>query len=146
MWQMEYTQGFNPRVKYSASPPLSLGFKSECEYFDVYVKRYPEGYQIDFFKRNIIKGIDIKEISAPAEGDPGINSLIKGFIYRVSFESFDYSLLENIGAVETGRGYFILEVRKENGNIKNPAKLIGQGMYEIEKLKCIWEEKENESE
>ena len=34
-----YTQGFNPRIKASFSPALSVGFESETEFVEIVLKR-----------------------------------------------------------------------------------------------------------
>lgn len=141
-WPFKFTQGFNPRVKMSSAPPLSLGFYSDVEYLDVTLRNPVKKYQIEKFKNSTIKGLNIEHVRILLPEEPAINEELNGFRYLIEFRNSDtnpVTTLENI--VEKGKGYIILDIYKKNGGFRNPKKLLGKGNYKIKKIKCIWNKK-----
>ena len=130
---VKFTAGYNPKIKLSSSPPLKLGFLSEAEYIDVMLVCRPMGYQIEALKKNCIEGIVIKEVMLLSADSPAINEIIQGFRYRMEGGNFNGNL-ENL--VSKGVDFVVIDVYKKNGNIPNPAKIIGEGDYKVKKIDC----------
>lgn len=154
-WPLKFTAGFNPRIKLSFTPSLRLGFTSDTEYVDVALIRPLEQYQIEKFRRSTVEGIKIKNVWILHPEEPGINEKLTGFRYMVRFmqpgkdtcrtgvSPVNASRLPDEGIeniVERGDDYIVLDVLKKNGGFKNPLKILGEGKYEIKKIKCHWKE------
>jgi radical SAM-linked protein len=141
-WPLEFTRGFSPRIKLSATPPLSLGFCSEAEYLDVETVSILRDYHIREFKNRTIKGIMVKEVEILSKDEPPINELVKGFRYRIGFKEKPEMHCENI--IESGEDYIVIDIYKQGGNIVNPRKIIPQGDYRITKLECLRHRKQGD--
>ena len=138
-WPLKFTCGFNPRIKLSFTPSLSLGFSSEAEYIDVALNCPLEEYQIERFNNSSIQGIRIKDVQILSGDEPGINEKLKGFRYMVEFLQGNIEETEELkNVVERGKNYIILDVLKKNGGFRNPVKLLGAGEFKIKKIKCLW--------
>jgi radical SAM-linked protein len=146
-WPLKFTLGYNPRVKLSCLPPLSLGFTSEAEYMDVSLMNRMADYQVKKFIESTIKGIIVDEVRHLNYEECGINEKVLGFRYRIGLPGSEisrYEKMENV--VETGKDFIILEVFKKNGNFRNPLKLLGPGKFKVKKIAAIFDEAENEAE
>ncbi|MFC2061983.1 TIGR03936 family radical SAM-associated protein [Elusimicrobiota bacterium] len=145
-WPLKFTQGFNPRIKFSHGPPLSLGFFSNAEYMDVFLEKPLEGYQIEKFKKSTIEGLIIEYVEIHSNGELPINKKLKGFRFLVESEKGEeIRVLNTENIVEKGKERIIFDIYKENGSFKNPGKQLEDGKYRFTKINCIWKEK-NEKE
>lgn len=140
-WPLEFTRGFNPRIKLSSSPPLSLGFSSECEYIDVSLRTGLSTYRMGLFSRSLIEGITVRDIYPLPAGDPGINNLISGYRYLVE----DCGEEPDSGEFSGGRVFrdgdeYYLDLFKTGGNIPNPAKVFPGTARGFRKIKTFMED------
>ncbi|MEJ2052533.1 MAG: TIGR03960 family B12-binding radical SAM protein [Calditrichaceae bacterium] len=81
-----YSEGFNPRPKFSFAPPLSLGYSSESEYMDVEIKQGFSGELKEKLNAHLPEGIfinNIKEISGSIES---LNEAIKYADYEIQIQ------------------------------------------------------------
>ncbi|MEA3506074.1 MAG: TIGR03936 family radical SAM-associated protein [Elusimicrobiota bacterium] len=140
-WQFEFTAGFNPAVKYSSTPALSLGFLSEAEYIDLWLKENLKDFKKDIFKTSLADGLEVNRINALSPDAETINEEVRGFRYEVA--SKDGSQVQfvkkkkAVKLVKRGEDYIIVDTFKRGGGIGNPRKNIGEGNYRIKKLSCI---------
>ncbi len=85
-----YTEGFNPRIKASFSPPLSLGFSSDVEFMELFLN---ETVAVDKLKGSLQKelpeGMIIKSVEEIAVKSKSLNNAIEAAGYRFSFEGFN---------------------------------------------------------
>ncbi len=85
-----YTEGFNPRIKASFSPSLSLGFTSDAEFLELFLN---ETVKTDRLKRSLQKelpdGITIKNVEEIALKNKSLNNAIKSVQYQFSFKNFN---------------------------------------------------------
>jgi radical SAM-linked protein len=140
-WPVKFSCGFNPRMKVSFTPPLSLGFKSDSEYVDVELSKHLEEYQIERFKDSMIKGIniiDVKELNTKRV--VGINEKLEGFSYEIEILQEDITKISGEFKIiaEGEKNYIFMDVFKESGGFKNPLKILGEGEYRVKKSKCHW--------
>lgn len=142
-WPLKFTSGYNPRIKLTSLSPLSLGFYSEAEYIDVYLKFYPGDYQLKQFKENTVRGLKIKNIKILSSDRKGINKKIKGARYRLKVSDGlpeKYSNLEQVKKISPG--ILMLDIPKVSGGIKNPRKYIPEKFLKrVVRLECIWNKK-----
>jgi radical SAM-linked protein len=138
-WPLKLSSGYNPRVKMSFTPSLSLGYSSNAEYIDVTLKCELNDSQIEHFKGSLVAGVNVEYVCALRPSEPGLNEHLAGFRYRVDLEEHKNVLENTLGnIIERGKNYIILDVFKENGGFKNPKKILGEGRYKITKIKCHW--------
>ncbi len=134
---LKFTQGYNPRIKLSSTPPLKLGYESFCEYIDIELISPPAKYQIDKFKRSLIEGINIKKIEVSDDSLLPINAEIKGFRYKIEFKGLSSLNLKVDNIVKMENNFIIVDIFKKDGNIPNPKKIIGDGDYKVTKINCL---------
>ncbi len=79
---LHYTEGFNPRVKASFSPPLPLGFSSEAEFLELSLNRKikPEGLK-DSLQVELPGGIVLKIVEEIPVGGKSLCGSIKAVEY-----------------------------------------------------------------
>lgn len=79
---LHYTEGFNPRVKASFSPPLPLGFSSEAEFLELSLSRKikPEGLK-DSLQGELPEGIVLKAVEEIPVGGKSLCGSIKSVEY-----------------------------------------------------------------
>ncbi len=143
-WPLKFTSGYNPRIKLTSMSPLSLGFYSEAEFIDIYLKFFPGDYQIEKFKKSTVKGLKIKQVKIMPAGRKGINKEIQGFRYLIQVNKklpSKYLKLDKIK--EESPGNLLLDIPKISGGIKNPRKYIPKKfLRKVVRLECIWNKKD----
>ena len=84
-----YTQGFNPRIKCSFSPALSLGFESEAEYIELYLdKKIDISSSVEKLQKELPEGLTVHNMEKlPLLGKPS-NVKIKAVAYRANLQQF----------------------------------------------------------
>ncbi|GEM_PF-3467516 len=140
-WPVVLTRGFNPRIKLSTSPPLSLGFSSDTEFIDVSLQRHPGKYRRDILCSEMISGFKILEIRFLSEEDKEINSLIEGFFFSIKGENLPEKKIDD-AEFEIKKDEMRMKVYKKGGNIRNPVKLLGGGDFKVKKLYAFDAEEE----
>lgn len=140
-WPLEFTRGFNPRIKLSSGPPLSLGISSTGEYLDIYLRDKMTPYRGGLLKDKLTAGLKIISVDYILEEDPGINALIQGFVYQITdMKGYSISELFKEGIVYEKNGKFFVLSRKESGNIPNPAKVTGVKDLGYRKIETLFRE------
>ena len=70
-------QGYKRKIKFSASPALSLGLESECEYIDVkLIKDYPDGVILSQFQKHFPPGLKVEKIEIFLSKPPAIRQIL----------------------------------------------------------------------
>lgn len=95
---VEYSKGFNPRIKISFALPLGVGVTSDSEYFDLELK---EKMNIDMFvgELNSVLPKGFKAISAfyPEDLKKSLMSLVKEAIYEIIIrDEIDFSKINSL--------------------------------------------------
>jgi len=124
-WPMEFTRGFNPRIKLSSGPPLSLGISSDSEYLDVALKEKMSFFRTELLKEKLVEGVKVLSIEEIDGDDPGVNALIGGFEYRVTGKVTEREVPSSRCTLSEENGEIIVRVMKTGGNIPNPSKVSG---------------------
>jgi radical SAM-linked protein len=123
--EVEFTQGYNPKVKFEFGPALPVGFESDCEYFNMFPK---EKYDIKKLQdvlnsRNLpnLEITDIKDVE-----NRKLSRTIDGFKFRIKLSKKDSENnfesirnLINIDSLETGeflKKGFIINIDKLSEN------------------------------
>ncbi len=84
-----YTQGFNPRIKCSFSPALSLGFESEAEYIELYLdKKIDISSSIGNLQKELPEGLTVHNMEKLPLLGKSNNIKIKAVAYRVNLQQF----------------------------------------------------------
>ncbi len=117
---IRYSEGFNPRPKFSFSAPLTLGISSESEYMDIEVKENFNGDLKELFNTYLPEGIqitDVKEIFPPVES---LDNAIQFAEYEVELpdRSVNHSEFEKELKSFLKREDIIVE-RKTKGKIRS---------------------------
>lgn len=82
---LAYSHGFNPRPKMTLASALPLGFTSECEIIDIWLKEEQDLQHITMeITRALPPGIRINEIIGIDEHAPKPQSLLESAIYHVT--------------------------------------------------------------
>lgn len=95
---VEYSKGFNPRIKISFALPLGVGVTSDSEYFDLELK---DKMNIDMFigELNSVLPKGFKAISAfyPEDLKKSLMSLVKEAIYEIKIrDEIDFSKISDL--------------------------------------------------
>jgi len=86
---VSYTQGFNPRIKCSFSPALTLGFESEAEYIELYLdKKIDISSSIDNIQKNLPEGLTVHDIKRLPLFGKSSNGKIRAVAYRINLQQF----------------------------------------------------------
>ena len=86
---VSYTQGFNPRIKCSFSPALTLGFESEAEYIELYLdKKIDISSSIDNIQKNLLEGLTVHDIKRLPLFGKSSNGKIRAVAYRINLQQF----------------------------------------------------------
>ncbi|NLB35364.1 MAG: DUF2344 domain-containing protein [Elusimicrobia bacterium] len=137
-WPLEFTRGFNPRIKLSSGPPLSLGVSSNAEYLDVALRRRMSAYRSGLLKEKLIEGLEVVDISEIEKDDPGINTIISGFDYQVIGEVLEKNPPFSKCSLREKDGEIFVRVMKVDGNIANPSKVSGLKGCSYKKIKTLF--------
>jgi radical SAM family uncharacterized protein/radical SAM-linked protein len=78
-----YSQGFNPSMKVSFGPPLSLGFTSETEFVDITLEVNVMPYMLDSLKRVMPPGFDIVESRIVLGAGASLSSMLNRVVYTI---------------------------------------------------------------
>jgi radical SAM-linked protein len=83
---VEFTNGYNPKVKFEFGPALPVGFESDHEYFNFYPKNH---YECDELMRILnsknIDNLEIKEVKEVENRK--LSRTIDGFVFDLSLSS-----------------------------------------------------------
>lgn len=149
-----YTEGFNPRQKISFGPPLPMGFTSDCELLDLYLK---EKYDLEKIKDSLNsvlpQQIIIKDIFEIPINTPSLTSEIKFAVYTTRVKEDISSAIKKILSINeiiSKRGSKSVNIRQmikdisQKGNI---LKLVVQcdnfGSLKGNEIKELFENLEN---
>lgn len=81
---LAYTEGYNPRVKMSFGQPLPLGFVSQAEYLELYLKQLlPTSRLFDRLAAATLPSLPVLEVTAWPAHWPSIMAAAKQLTYRV---------------------------------------------------------------
>jgi radical SAM family uncharacterized protein/radical SAM-linked protein len=80
---VQYSQGFNPTMKLSYSPPLPLGFTSEAEYLDIVLDANLLPYMVDDIRRTLPEGLVIHDARVVLGQGGSLSALINRVEYTV---------------------------------------------------------------
>lgn len=80
---VQYSQGFNPTMKLSYSPPLPLGFTSEAEYLDIVLDANLLPYMVDDIRRALPEGLVIHDAKVVFGQGGSLSALINRVEYTV---------------------------------------------------------------
>lgn len=100
-----YSEGFSPRPRLSAGPPLALGWTSDAEWIDLELAGdWTAGRLrnvLDVLNESSAPGIRFAEAMIMPRGTESLNAVVESSQYHVHFPSppFDYSFGELEGAV-----------------------------------------------
>lgn len=82
---VEYSKGFNPRIKISFALPLGVGVTSDSEYFDL---ELTEKMNVDMFLAELNsvlpKGFSVVEAFYPDDTKKSLMSLVKEAVYEIT--------------------------------------------------------------
>jgi radical SAM family uncharacterized protein/radical SAM-linked protein len=81
-----YSEGFNPRPKFSFGPALSLGQSSEAEFFDAELYQNLTQESINQINRFLPDGMMILSIKPLTDNAPALSKSINAFEYRVGLQ------------------------------------------------------------
>ncbi len=100
---LQFTEGFNRRVKVEMGFPLSVGMVGEDEYFDFYLSKRIDKEGILYSLRKAFEGIifvkSIKEVPYDAPAITSMNAILVHFVYGISQNASEEdaeSAIENI--------------------------------------------------
>ncbi len=115
--QLVYTQGFNPHPKMSAGPPLTFGFTSLAEYFDIHLYRNREANIPFLLNRKLPDGLKIENAKTLFGKSDSLNSVINRAEYLIQLDNtFDQSYLNQMIAEYLERTEIIIERQKKGMN------------------------------
>jgi len=105
---VEFTQGYNPKVKFEFGPALPVGFESDCEYFNMYPKeKYDVKKLQDILNSRSLPNLEIKDIKDVENRK--LSRTIDGFKFKIKISKKDNEIniesikkLINISHLETG--------------------------------------------
>ncbi len=95
---LEYSKGFNPRIKISFALPLGVGVTSNSEYFDL---ELTEKMNIDLFLAELNsvlpKGFKVLEAFYPEDTKNSLMSLVKEAVYEITiYDNIDFEKINNL--------------------------------------------------
>ncbi len=127
-----YSGGFSPHQIMSFAAPLSVGYTSEGEYFDIEVNNYTG--KEDFLRRlqtAMVEGIDVLDVMPLLSGEGNAMASVAAASYLVSFR--DESVLPVFWQEELVKFYSqpVISVRKETKKGEREINL-KEGIYEME--------------
>ena len=90
-----YSQGFNPSMKLSFGPPLTLGFTSEAEIMDITFDTNFMSYMADKFRDAMPDGFTLYDAKIVLSSKKSISSLLNRAVYTIDVDKIpDASFLE----------------------------------------------------
>lgn len=107
------TEGFNPKPRMNFSPPLSLGYMSCAEYFDIDVKAYMEAEKFMERMNSVLPtGFTVLDAAVISPDAKSLNSIIDSSEYVVNYP-FDGDVPNDIGGFLNNE--IIVEKRSKKG-------------------------------
>jgi hypothetical protein len=82
---IRYTEGFNPHLRLSMGPALSLGYESRHELFDVDTLEALTAEHLEAVNARLPAGIRIASLSELAKGSPSLGKAAAEAVYRFVF-------------------------------------------------------------
>ena len=82
--KLAYSEGFNPRPKFSFGPALSLGHASDAEYFDVTVIGTDTAGFSDDLNNSLPDGMSVIQVKEITENAPALTKSINTFDYQIN--------------------------------------------------------------
>lgn len=82
---VDYTKGFNPQVRMAFGPPLALGYFSQSEYADIWLKEESVSEE-EFQERlnsTLPEDLGVLEVRHITEKRPSLNSILQVAEYRI---------------------------------------------------------------
>ncbi len=148
---VRYTEGFNPHIRLSMGPALSVGHEGEAEIFDVDCTAPVRPQHIEQANRLLPDGVKITAVQALLPGAPSLGKLIAAARYRISAPRIDdrswpassEGLADDLGSgvgswalLEDGSLRVELNARQEDGPTVSVKKLLlGLGLDEDESIR-----------
>lgn len=95
---LEYSKGFNPRIKISFALPLGVGVTSDSEYFDL---ELTEKMNVDLFLAELNsvlpQGFRVTEAFYPEDTKRSLMSLVKEAVYEITiYDDIDFEKINNL--------------------------------------------------
>jgi radical SAM-linked protein len=81
---VRYTEGFNPHIRISMGPPLSLGHEGLAEVFDVDCTSQIRQRHLDGMNRLLPVGVEILDARDLVPGAPSLGKMIAAARYRIA--------------------------------------------------------------
>ncbi len=82
---LAYSQGFNPQPRLQLAAALPLGFTSECELIDIWLKEpVPLADSLDRLQRSAPPGLAVQQISEAESKWKSLQSQMKAIEYRIA--------------------------------------------------------------
>ena len=131
-----YSEGFSPHQRMSFAMPLSVGYESDAEYFDVEVREaVSSGEIMNALNAEQAEGIRVIDCVKLPDGAENAMASVRAADYMVRFRDGYEPPFDIRSAVESLRSseYFI--VRKENKKAKKRGKKISHESYSTQTMK-----------
>ena len=133
---VEYSNGFNPHEKINIVQPLSLGFESESEYFEIATKtQYGNIELMELLNSSMPEGIKFYECR---ETDPAFNNLSKiteAAVYSIAVYG-DRNEFERLDIGSFLKQDDITIMKRDKKTKKMVSKSVKNMIYSIEKVSC----------
>lgn len=85
---LAYSQGFNPQPRLQLAAALPLGFTSECELIDIWLKEpVPLDELLDRLQKSAPPGLDIQQVSEADLNGKSIQSQMRAVEYQITLVS-----------------------------------------------------------
>ena len=85
-----YSQGFNPTMKLSFGPPLSLGFTSESEFVDITLDTNLEAFMIDNLKKAMPDGMHIIDARVVFGKPQSLSAALNRVVYSLDLDNLPH--------------------------------------------------------
>ncbi len=80
---LEYSHGFTPHPKISVAVPLAVGFTSEAELLDLWLRKWlPPGSALMMLREQLPKGFTLFDVWEMPHGAPGLQARVRRARYR----------------------------------------------------------------
>lgn len=115
-----YSEGFHPFPKIEIASPLPLGVEGENEILDIVVNLEITNELLEKVRRNILKGVTIKEIKKKEKFDPPLNKFTI-HIYQIDINNFDdkarEKTIERLKEFMNQKEYFVKTIKHKEEKI-----------------------------
>ena len=126
---VQYSQGFNPTMKLSFSPPLPLGFTSESEYFEITLSQNFMSYFAEKLISSLPDGFEIFESKVILQKTKSLSALLNRAVYTVDLSNIveSHFLDEQINNIMSADSLEIERVGKKDTRVLD----IRPAIYEL---------------